>query len=321
MYKKLIFSALALGCTGTLPSVPGEVQVPAPRAAAEREQHLGLEDGVRATAAAARPSRRQPRTLFEARTDFNHVVVQEEDGLRNLLFEPSLAIQSSVRLGHPLDLQLAYTRAAMVAMAAHPAPRRVLVVGLGGGAMPMFLRAIDPRLLIDVAEIDPVVIRAARGLMGFQEDALLRVHVGDGRRFIEESAVRYDVIFLDAYGPSDIPVSLTTVEFLKIARAHLSEDGLIAGNVWSPRFNDLYEAMHRSYREAFGEHLCVLDAEGSGNRIFLARADGVPFHWKEIVRRAEALTRDKGLPFDLGALARPGCRQDVPLSAEPLWDE
>ncbi len=299
MYEKLIFSALALGCTGALPGTPGEV----PEAMTPARQT------------------ERPRTLFAAHSDFNRIAVQEEDGRRNLLFEPSLAIQSSVRLGHPLDLQLAYTRAAMVAMAAHPAPRRVLVVGLGGGAMPMFLRAAYPDLAIDVAEIDPLVVRVAGEFMGFREDARLRVHVGDGRRLIEQGRERYDVIFLDAYGPSDIPVSLTTVEFLRAVRARLTGVGLVAGNVWSPRFNDLYEAMHQSYRAAFGGQLCVLDAEGSGNRIFLARADGAPLDFAAIARRAQALTREKALPFDLEALARPGCQAEEVGAAEPLWDE
>lgn len=322
MYKKLIFSALALGCTGTLPGMQGELQEASPRMATERDQPPDQgERGREAAAAKARSSPEGPRTLFEARTDFNHVVVQEEGGVRNLIFEPSLAIQSSVRIGHPLDLRLAYTRAAMVALAAHPSVRRVLVVGLGGGAMPMFLRAVHPGLAIDVVELDPIVIRAAREFMGFREDEHLKVHAGDGRRFIETGTDRYDIIFLDAYGPSDIPVALTTVEFLRAVRARLSADGLIAGNVWSPRFNELYEAMHQSYREAFGARLCVLDAEGSGNRIFLARADGMPLDWEAIDRRANALTRDKRLPFDLAALARPGCLDEAPFAAEPLRDE
>ena len=313
MYKKLIFSALALSCSGTLPGVSGELSQARERGAKDAD--------ARATHQAPPVAVSAPVTLFSARSDFNRVLVQEEDGRRELLFEPSLAIQSSIRVGQPLDLRLAYTRSAMVALAAHPAPRRVLIVGLGGGAMPMFLRAVDPSLAIDVVEIDPLVVRVAREFMGFVEDRQLKVHVGCGRRFIEESDQRYDIVFLDAYGPSDIPVALTTVEFLRTVRARLQPNGIVAGNVWSPTFNELYEAMHQSYREAFGPHLCVLDAEGSGNRIFLARQDASPFDWSPIVRRAHALTRDKRLPFDLAELARPGCLVEPPFEAEALRDE
>lgn len=313
MYKKLIFSAFALGCSGTLPGVSGGLPQ-------TRDSGVGDAD-ARAANQASSVAVSTPVTLFSAQSDFNRVLVQEEDGRRELLFEPSLAIQSSIRVGQPLDLRLAYTRAAMVALAAHPAPKRVLIVGLGGGAMPMFLRAVDPALAIDVVEIDPLVVRLAREFMGFVEDRRLQVHVGCGRRFIEESTQRYDIVFLDAYGPSDIPVALTTVEFLRTVRARLQPNGIVAGNVWSPTFNELYEAMHQSYREAFGPHLCVLDAEGSGNRIFLARQDASPFDWSPIVRRAHALTRDKRLPFDLAELARPGCLVEPPFEAEALRDE
>ena len=142
MYKKLIFSALALGCSGSLPTLQSELDAETPRGAASAQP----------------PEVSDPVTIFSARSPFNQVLVQEAaDGRRDLLFEPSLATQSSIRVGFPLDLQLAYTRAAMVALAAHPAPRRALVVGLGGGAMPMFLRAADPALAIDVVDIDPLV--------------------------------------------------------------------------------------------------------------------------------------------------------------------
>ncbi|MDR0965624.1 MAG: fused MFS/spermidine synthase [Myxococcales bacterium] len=313
MSKKLIFSsALALGCSGTLPDVASEVSRRAPeRATTEPAGQV---------VAAALPSE-APVTLFQARSEFNRITIQGEDDRRDLLFEPSLAIQSSVRLSQPLDLQLAYTRAAMVALAAHPNPTRVLVVGLGGGAMPMFLRAIAPKLSIHVVELDSLVVQVARAWMGFREDERMVVYVGDGRRFIEKSDQRYDIIFLDAYGPSDIPVSLTTVQFLRSVCARLSADGLVAGNVWSPTFNELYDSMLRSYQEAFGERMCVLDAEDSGNRIFLARGDGAAFDWPDVARRAQALTKEKALPFDLGALAAPGCKQVLDIEAKPLWDE
>lgn len=46
-------------------------------------------------------------------------------------------------------------------------PCRVLCIGLGGGTLPLFLAHHFPGMVIDVVEIDPVVIAAAQGAMGF----------------------------------------------------------------------------------------------------------------------------------------------------------
>jgi hypothetical protein len=44
---------------------------------------------------------------------------------------------------------------------------------------------------VDVVEIDPVVVEVARSHFGLIEDARLRVHVDDGRRFVERAEARW----------------------------------------------------------------------------------------------------------------------------------
>src|SRR5512133_1142317 len=136
-----------------------------------------------------------PRELHSSESTYNRLIVTEEEpGVRSLRFERHGVIQSLVRLGRPLDLQLGYTRAAMAALALVERPRRILVVGVGGGSMPMFLRAVLPQATIDVVDIDPDVIALARRYFGFREDARLRAFAGDGRAFVEKSAGGYDLV-------------------------------------------------------------------------------------------------------------------------------
>ena len=47
---------------------------------------------------------------------------------------------------------------------------KVLVLGLGGGSLPLFLSHSFPSMAITVIEIDPAVIRAASVAMGFPLD-------------------------------------------------------------------------------------------------------------------------------------------------------
>ena len=257
----------------------------------------------------------QRRLLYEGRSPYTQVYVSEDaKGLRYLQFEPNGALQSVVRPGKPRHLELAYLRGAMTALAFVPAPRRVLVVGLGGGSMPMFLRSLYPSLHIDVVDIDPEVVKVARRFFGLKEDARLKVHVADGRRFIEESKGGYDLVFLDAYGPDSIPYHLATKEFLAAVQRALSPEGLVASNVWAAP-NPLYSSMLRTYQAQFPA-VKVLELAGSVNRIVFARTAAAAPAPEAVVEQGRALSHQHRLAFDLGKLLTRGLREVRPAESK-----
>lgn len=60
----------------------------------------------------------------------------------------------------------------------------VLLVGLGGGGLPQFLRDFVPNVTVEVAELDPVVLNVAKEWFGFRPDDHLTVTLGDGLEHI-----------------------------------------------------------------------------------------------------------------------------------------
>jgi spermidine synthase len=126
------------------------------------------------------------KLLLERKSPYNTIVVTEDDrGMRILRFEQGGARQSVVKLGDPDHLELPYVRVIPVAFVFVEKPQNVLVVGLGGGTIPGFLRKRFPDMRIDAVEIDPGVVEVARSHFGFREDARMHAHVADGRHFIE----------------------------------------------------------------------------------------------------------------------------------------
>src|SRR6266481_8287173 len=180
--------------------------------------------------------------IYEKASPYNTIIVTEDHkGMRTLLFERGGGRQSVVKPGDPDHLELPYARAALAGLALCEEPRRILVVGLGGGTLPMFLRAHYPAATIDVAEIDPEVVDVAKQFFGFREDELMRAHVGDGRQFIERATQGdYDIIFLDAFGAESVPAHLTTREFLQAVRLAVAPSGVVVGNIWRSFSNPLY---------------------------------------------------------------------------------
>jgi spermidine synthase len=242
------------------------------------------------------------KILYEKPSPYSNIVVSEDrDGLRILRFERGGARQSVVKPGDPDHLELIYTPVAFLGLALVEHPKRFLVVGLGGGTMPMFLRKRYPEASIDAVDIDPDVVHVAKEYFGFREDERMRAHVADGRKFIEEVRSRYDVIFLDAFGSRSVPQHLTTVEFLQAVRRGLSPQGVVVGNIWSRELNPLYDAMVRTYQEVFDD-VYVIEVAGTGNRIVLAVPRKRALTREDLVALARKTALEHSFPFDLGEL-------------------
>src|SRR5438552_12556777 len=245
--------------------------------------------------------------IYEKASSYNTIIVTEDHkGMRTLLLARGGGRQSVVKPGDPDHLELPYARVALAGLALCEEPRRILVVGLGGGSLPMFLRAHYPAATIDVAEIDPEVVDVAKKFFGFVEDEHMRAHVGDGRQFIEKAPPGdYDIIFLDAFGAREVPRHLTTREFLRITRRALRSNGVVVSNVWRPASNPLYDSMVRTYQEAF-EELFILDVPGDVNNVFLALPRVQPLRQGELALLARKISTAKGFRFDLGELVEYG---------------
>jgi spermidine synthase len=237
--------------------------------------------------------------LYEKASAYNTIVVTDEgNGLRALRFGKGGVRQSAVKLGDPGYLVLPYVPVALVGLALSGETRRFLVVGLGGGTLPMFLRKYYPEATIDAVDIDPDVVDVAKRFFGFREDEFMNAHVADGRQFIEKSRQPYDVIFLDAFGSGSIPAHLTTREFLQAVRCVLTPGGVVVGNLWGREINPRYDSMVRTYQEVFGK-LFVLDVRGAGNKILLGLSRQQPLGRDELIQRAREVSAAKRFPFDL----------------------
>ena len=272
-----------------------------------------MADGVRRRAflfagllVLAVPAPAYESVLYEKQSAYSSIVVTDEgDGTRALRFGRNGVRQSLVKLGDPEYLGLAYTRVALAGLGLCDDVRRVLVVGLGGGTLPAFLRRHYPDAEIDAVDIDPEVAVAAKEYLGFREDARMRIHIADGRKFIEAVRQPYDVIFLDAFGPDAVPAHLTTQEFLRAVRRAVTPGGVVIGNIWDRGYNRLYDSMVRTYRDVFDD-LYVVAVADSGNRILLALPRQQTLARGELARLVRGSDAARRFRYDMGDLVERG---------------
>ena len=181
------------------------------------------------------------RVEHEEVSAFSRIRVRRDGDVRALTFvrdNGQEVVQSRVNLTAPHTLASPYARAMFVSYLYQPHPRRVLIVGLGGGAMVRFLTHHDPQVHIDAVEIDPAVVRLADEYFGVRSGGNVRVHTADAVAFVESTADRYDLILMDAFlrpsGDTDatgVPTGLKTLAFLGRLKRALAPGGIVAFNV------------------------------------------------------------------------------------------
>ncbi len=251
------------------------------------------------------------KTIFTKVTPFTTITVKEgRGGLRSLWFGSSKNPESVSKLGDPDYIELEYLQAMAVALNLAGEPKRVLVVGIGGGTFPRFLRKHYPAMVIDAVDIDAGVVDVAKNFFGFREDAAMRAYVADGRKFIEDSKAPYDIVFLDAYGGEDIPYHMATKEFLQAVRA-AAPKGVVASTIVRAADNRLHDDMVRTYQEVFGK-VYIVATKRDINEIVLAMPDNTPVVRASLARRASQLSKDQKLEFDIGSYIRSGFREPAP---------
>eukprot|EP00466_Bigelowiella_natans_P003752 jgi/Bigna1/131295/aug1.14_g6003 len=114
---------------------------------------------------------------------------------------------------------------------------KVLVLGLGVGAIPRTLHAIYPSLAADVVEIDNDVIDTCRSFFKLRDvqpgESGVSVHHGDATEFVkrETSKAIYDIVYMDAYNEKGIPSSLLTHSFYEDMISCLKPGGLLSINL------------------------------------------------------------------------------------------
>lgn len=196
--------------------------------------------------AATPPSLRgaaQVREVLEhsEQSKYSRIKVTRYDNTRTLWFvrdNGDEVVESRVDLDRPDNLLIEYTRYMFMSYAFRPQPQDVLIVGLGGGSMIHFLQRRDPKVKVDVVEIDPAIVSIADRYFGVRSGGNVKINVTDGFEYLDTTDKKYDVIYMDAFlrpsGGTDktgVPLHLKTLAFYDQLKKRLNPDGVVMFNL------------------------------------------------------------------------------------------
>lgn len=219
------------------------------------------------------------------------IVTKAGSYVRLLLVEQarprSRVIQSHLNLDDPLKLVSLYTQAAMLGLLWQGEPSKVYAAGLGGARVPLLLHHYLPEVVIECAELYPVMVSVAERYFGLPRGDRMRVRLLDAREWLEgqERPSGYDIIFLDAYpGAGYTPRHLATQEFYRLCQEHMSGEGVLVANLMES--DPIYPDRIRTLQSAFEQvYLCPVP----GDNCVVFATQGRPVEKDELVRRAVAL--------------------------------
>jgi predicted membrane-bound spermidine synthase len=138
-----------------------------------------------------------------------------------------------------------------LAIGSSPEARTALVIGLAAGVVPM--RLAKRGLTVDVVEINPYSLMAAKKYFFFN-DTKVKVHLKDARTFVKDCSDTsgYDLVLIDTPQGDGFPEYLLTREFFTDVKSCLATGGVLAMNTLTDRrFADEYYPIVKTLNSVF----------------------------------------------------------------------
>jgi len=245
----------------------------------------------------------QAEDIHKEKSIYRNILVKEVYGRRCLVFTVKRGDrnQTCMDLNDPKKLVFPYVRMTLAGLLLSPEPKRILIIGLGGGSIPVALNEMYPDAFIDVVEIDEAVIKVAKRFFNFSENEHLKVHPADARVYTKRAGLqgkRYDMIILDAFTGDYIPEHLMTKEYLEETKALLTGPGILIANTFST--SDLYHHESVTYSEVFGSFF-NFKMPNTGNRVIISSNEALPsdFVLRSRAKKLSARLQNYGVDIEV----------------------
>jgi spermidine synthase len=245
--------------------------------------------------------------IHHIETEYNDIFVTKRRN--NLIMSFQLKgwdyTESMTNLRDSEDMPIPYTRQMTVALAYPGEPKKILMIGLGGGSISMYLGRFMPDARVDTVEIDPGVIDAAKKYFGIRETDRVKYFAGDGRVFLKRHREQYDLILVDAFHGGYVPFHLLTKEFYALLKERLTPTGAAVFNVHDG--TKLYVSTLKTLQTVFpsvhiyptgeGEVSTVATAQpASADDVIASRAAALQERYKFRFPLTQLLTRRSPIP-------------------------
>src|ERR1700733_3431193 len=145
-------------------------------------------------------------------------------------------------------------------------PKRIAVIGLGGGSIPKWCDRQLPAAEITVIEINPKVVALRDQFYIPVDDDRFHVICGDGADYIAQTSGWFEVLLVDGFNLHGQPPQLCSQKFYDDCYRALALDGVLVVNLCGLEDRRSMERIRRS----FDDRVLVLIPEDGENKIIFA---------------------------------------------------
>ncbi|MWP62789.1 hypothetical protein [Gilliamella sp. Pas-s25] len=202
-------------------------------------------------------------SYIENRYGVIHIINDDREGRENIIlgnkmYDGILNIDPDIDIN---DLNRLYLLAAI-----HPNPKKVLVIGVSGGAWTRALSSFPTLETIDAIEINKGylnVIKQYPVVSPILNDPKINIYIDDGRRWLKRNSnKKYDLIIMNTtYHWRSGVTNLLSQEMMKIIKNSLNPDGILAFN--STRSPDTLKTAQSVFNHAYWGTLGFIYASDS----------------------------------------------------------
>lgn len=213
----------------------------------------------------------QKDLTYEGESIYNYLQVSEDDKQVSLSTNVLFGVQSVYMKDDTLTgLYYDYAMAApLMVPDKNPDSMEMLILGMGTGTYATQCRKYFGDMNIEGVEIDEKITKLSRKYFALPDD--INVTTYDGRAFLNASDRKYDVIMVDAYQDITIPFQMSSVEFFRLVKSHLNENGVMVVNM-NMRGNDdgdINQYLADTISSVFG-NVYTVEVDNSTNRELFA---------------------------------------------------
>ncbi|MDP2881880.1 MAG: spermidine synthase-like protein [Azonexus sp.] len=219
-----------------------------------------------------------------------------DDGKSRFLYFNVRLMQSEMSLKAPHDLAIRYTQKMMAFLLFLPRPKRIVLIGLGGGSLIKFCYQRMPGTQLTAVELDPNVIAFRDTFLMPPDDERLQVLEADGAEFLESTEKGIDALLVDAFDKTGFAPSLANREFFDNAFAKLSGNGVLVINLAGEK--ETYAGLIGEAMHVFDDQVIVISVPDDGNHVLYAfKERHFEPRWRWLHNYAKELRAKFGLDF------------------------
>ena len=206
------------------------------------------------------------------------------------LYFDSESTQSLMDMQAPIRLVVNYTETMMGFLLFHADPKKIAMIGLGGGSLAKYCHHYLPGASILVLENNPKVIALKDKFHVPENSAHFKVLEADGAAYFRDTEEKFDVLLVDGYTKLGQAAQLCSEDFYASCLACLKPDGVLVINFsGAAGLNQVYqERIDRVF-----EHPSVLVVEDDrmNQILFVSNGSSLNASAEDLQRRSRALSK------------------------------